>query len=557
MTGKTFRGVRWIVDQVLRGADPRGIAFVSYTVSACDEARRRVLAGLAEQAGIDLYEGEIEYCATLHALCKRALGLSGKWNAEERLAEFGDSYGYSLQRARRATSSEDMEDLEAAGGGEDAALLEVWNWSRNRLIRDADAAYQAFADYEPDAAMRIGYPRFLEFVADYEGWKRAAFCRDYADLLLDVLDCPRALPVAVVAIDEAQDMTPLLWAAADVLFAEAQAICYLGDDDQCQPPGTSVLTTKGPIPIEELSPEEHRLVSYDRTIGTLCGMRHGLAFEKGCRTYTGLLYTVSAGRRSSECTPEHRWLVRWTETAKRPETCVVYLMRQGGRFRVGWCQLFRTDGIFHVGVRARLEKADAAWILRVFTNRSEASVYESIVAARFGLPTITFEPPTGAIHQTRACIDQVFDALAEDTPARVNACLDAHRQQLSHPIYTPEGAYARRGGTSLMVLPTCCLISGLMALPVQECGAKISWQPIRLAIRDYSGPVYSLDVERTQLYVADGMVTHNSIYSFIGAAPELLNSRPAARVVKLEQSHRLPARVAALAARIIGRNRDR
>ncbi|MDO8733243.1 MAG: 3'-5' exonuclease, partial [Actinomycetota bacterium] len=47
------------------------------------------------------------------------------------------------------------------------------------------------------------------------------------------------------------------------------------------------------------------------------------------------------------------------------------------------------------------------------------------------------------------------------------------------------------------------------------------------------------------------------IYSFIGAAPELLNSRPAARVVKLEQSHRLPARVAALAARIIGRNRDR
>ncbi|MDO8615092.1 MAG: hypothetical protein Q7T33_05085, partial [Dehalococcoidia bacterium] len=153
MTGKTFRGVRWIVDQVLRGADPRGIAFVSYTVSACDEARRRVLAGLAEQAGIELYEGEIEYCATLHALCKRALGLSGKWNAEERLREFGDSYGYSLQRARRATSGE---DLEAAGGGEDAALLEVWNWSRNRLIRDADAAYAAFADYEPDAAMRIG-----------------------------------------------------------------------------------------------------------------------------------------------------------------------------------------------------------------------------------------------------------------------------------------------------------------------------------------------------------------------------------------------------------------
>lgn len=231
MTGKTFRGVRWIVDQVLRGADPRGIAFVSYTVSACDEARRRVLAGLAEQAGLELYECEIEYCATLHALCKRALGLSGKWNAEERLAEFCDSYGYSLQRTRRKSDSEDMEDL-AASGGEDAPLLEIWNWARNRLVRDADAAYQAFAEYEPDAAMRIGYPRFLAFVSDYESWKRSAFCRDYADLLLDVLDFPRALPVSVVAIDEAQDMTPLLWAAVDVLFAEAQAICYLGDDDQ-------------------------------------------------------------------------------------------------------------------------------------------------------------------------------------------------------------------------------------------------------------------------------------------------------------------------------------
>lgn len=226
-TGKTTRATAWIEYQVQQGADPAGIAFVSFTNAACDEARRRV----SEKLG--LYDYEVQHCATLHALCKRALriGNEREWLAEGKLLqEFAESYDYDLGRSRKA-ASEDMDELQSTGG-DDAVLLAIWSFGRNRLIWDADAAWCAFEEYDPWTAGRVEYARFIQFVEDYESWKRIGFLRDYTDLLRGVVENPRALPVSVVVVDEAQDMTPLLWAAADVLFAGAEALACIGDDDQ-------------------------------------------------------------------------------------------------------------------------------------------------------------------------------------------------------------------------------------------------------------------------------------------------------------------------------------
>lgn len=233
-TGKTYRGTRWIEHLVREGADPARVAFVSFTNSACDEARRRVCDAL------DLYDYEMGYCATLHALCKRALSIGGygeEWLADGKLLrEFADQYDYDLIPSARRAASEDMDEV-AAAGGQDALLLAIWEFGRQRLIFDAVGAWEAFEAYDPDTLGRVDYRRYLQFVADYEGWKpggTTGFKRlyDYTDLLREMVEHPAPIPVSVAVVDEAQDMTPLLWAAADALFSGADYRACLGDDDQ-------------------------------------------------------------------------------------------------------------------------------------------------------------------------------------------------------------------------------------------------------------------------------------------------------------------------------------
>lgn len=548
--GKTASGLEWIVDRVREGSELNRVAFVSFTTAACEEARGR----LSERFDTD--PAEIPLCRTIHSLAKRALMIEGRdWLATDKIRKFGEEYGYDLKPAKGRANDDDPDERKRELG-EDAALLSVWEFGRNRLVTDAGAAWDAFTDYDWQAASRLDYPRYTQLVEDYERWKRGNWLRDYTDLLLDLVECPVYLKCSVAVLDEAQDFTPLLWRAADILFRDADFRAALGDDDQCQPPGSMVLTTAGYKEIELLDPAVDRLPSYSRTGSYVTGLEAGYPFQIARRPYAGQMFAVSAGGRCTQATGNHRWLVRWTAQAQAAETCVVYLMRQGDRFRVGWCQLFRNDRCFHLGARARLENADAAWILKVTNDRTEASLWESVVAARYGLPTITFRTVASAQHYTKKTIDRVFAELG-DLTEKALICLRDHGRRLELPIWTPQKAYERRGGTSIAEVESCNLVSGMMAVPAYIEHGKVRWEPIRVSASAYTGPVYSLSVEPHQTYIADGLVTHNCLYSFGGAEPSLMNDRPARAVVKLVHSHRLPSVIVKVARAIIEQNSDR
>jgi DNA helicase-2/ATP-dependent DNA helicase PcrA len=74
-------------------------------------------------------------------------------------------------------------------------------------------------------------------------------------------------------------------------------------------------------------------------------------------------------------------------------------------------------------------------------------------------------------------------------------------------------------------------------------------------------PLYDLDVEHTHNFVADGIVTHNSIYGFRGADIQNIlafeDDWPDAHVVKLEQNYRSTQTILSAANAVVAHNRGR
>lgn len=485
-------------------------------------------AAAAELVGRDL-PLDRDMVGTLHAHCYRQLQHPELANKKEHIVEWNATHpGYTLS-VQNLNIDDPLE--EGATAGEADVLFNAYNVYRARMI---------------DRSFWHG--RVLHFANLWETWKRAQGVMDFTDLIdycYQGVSAPPGRP-DVIFLDEVQDFTKLELSLARKWGENVRNIVLAGDDDQCQPQGSMVLTPDGYVAIEDLDPQNHRVVSYDRPGASVIGLRDGYAFQKSQRWFKGNLFGFTVGKKYVQATPEHKWIAKWTDTARLPEINVVYLMRKGDRYRIGWCQLFRSDNVFHLGMRARLEEADAAWIIKVCFGKQDASMWESILATQYGIPTIMFNQTQDSYLYTQSLINQVFSTLrfrGVNLQERAEKCLGDFHLDINLPIWTQQKAYERRGGTSIMTIESCNIIPELMEIPVHQSGKVASWTVVdKRDMKWYDGLVYSLDVEKYHLYISDGVVTHNCIYSFKGATPDsFLNPAiPSERVRILEQSYRVP-----------------
>ncbi len=135
------------------------------------------------------------------------------------------------------------------------------------------------------------------------------------------------------------------------------------------------------------------------------------------------------------------------------------------------------------------------------------------------------------------------------TIEEVRSVLDVQVQLNARIVSNPAG----RG--SLPFVPAASVRPG-MAMCDERGEFDVVESVARVPLED---SVYDLDVEGVHNFVANGLVTHNSIYSFRGAEVknilEFQDDFPDARVVKLEQNYRSTERILRAANAVIAQNR--
>jgi len=376
---------------------------------------------------------------------------------------------------------------------------------------------------------------------------------DYTDMIyLPAIDNSIWMfPQDYVFIDEFQDLNRCQIKIIEKILKKDKVsgkfvgrLFVFGDSFQCQPKGTKILMSNGiEKNIEDIIIGD-KLVSYDRHnkgffVGYYENHRWGSkSMEKyGCnvnnisrREYNGDLICIKFNNYISKYTPNHKCLVRIIK--KCEYNYILYLMEKNGLFRIGITPVWSKDGINFNANRTKQENADKFWILNVYKNKIDAYLDEQYYSLIYQIPQLIFcyRQQKGNINQEY--IDTFYDRF-DKSKFKNNAIniLNSFNRKYDYPFwFKGGGCYFSK--EHMFELNACNIISELMQIVIFDKN-NIRIQTIKnrkslikilpkycnienLSYEKINDYVYSIEVNKYELYVADGILTHNSIYGFNG-----------------------------------------
>lgn len=225
-TGKTTALLDRMERELEAGVSPNRLAYLTFTVAA----RREALARATDR--FQLSQEDLPYFRTLHSISYRELGMSSTAMLREtELTEFSEKIGLNFNGE---TSSESGLPY-VVGTNKGDRFLAFDHFRRHRM----ETIEQAWRAHGGDD----NWFEVNRFCRAYHKWKRSEGLFDFTDLL-EMAEGP--LPVDVIMVDEAQDLSRLQWATFDKFSSEADRVYIAGDDDQ------AIFTWAGASPEELL-----------------------------------------------------------------------------------------------------------------------------------------------------------------------------------------------------------------------------------------------------------------------------------------------------------------
>ena len=518
-------------------ARPDEILAVTFTNKAAREMRERVAALLGGDVG-GMWLG------TFHSIGVRVLRRDGAAIGIPREFSIYDE-GDRVAAVRRA--------MQAAG-------VDDKRFPPAQVAHQISAAKNELQNAEQYAATAGAYygTRIAEAFRAYERELQAAGALDFDDLLVRVVELFEDVPEVAakyqhrfrhIFVDEYQDTNRAQYRLVQLLCAVHDNVTVVGDDDQCLAAGTAVTMADGSLrPIEDVRPGDRVLSSYgsgDFRPASVVRIARRRAAE-------GVRITTRSGR-AVVSTPEHTHFAGYglgfdTESSARRLLADAGLSIEHPHYR----PRSRNSSRRHVVVTLCGDRRGATPMHRVAISGNDeagraalASLGLSVRASKVGATGVA-----GWRYETAA---SSFEQITE-TVRRIQGVLDA---EVVLTARLGRNSSEALGANSLPFLPAAAVQPGMVMF--SEDGGHDVVEVVERVRLDV--PVHDIDVEWTHNFVANGLVTHNSIYGWRGADVRNILSfqhdHPNTLVVTLEQNYRSTQVILDAAHAVIRHNSER
>lgn len=509
---------------------PGKLCAVSFTKDSARELGERIL----HEAGADV---ETRLTAgTFHSLCLKQLQeaiKSGRLKGETtRLAGFSEQISaitYAMNVCGVEGSTDDF--------------LEAIATAKSLDGRSPDKGIAALVDAYDRALAKAG-------------------AMDFADMLQRSVRGMRAgtvkrLDIRWLLVDESQDLDEIQHAWVSCHTAAGVQTTLVGDDDQCHPAGVLLDSPSGLIPVEAITEGMNLhgvLSSSRRELEMRFRGTTNIVQRVDVRPYHGTILEIHAGDSRVPVTPNHRMFVRFA-LAKSLHG-VMLVMGEAGSVLTSFVMSAEHKVASTCVEVMRSFRASWCWLLSTFETAPEAELQAREMGAMHG---VQYERYSVSRSAPMFCTQQKESAIA--SMARAVELLRSMGFDEGTPLISSSTAGLKRGVKHGFELSAVNVISGAFEIPART-SEGIQWRPVaEVERRAFEGDVYSLDVGGNGLYVADGLVVHNSIYEWRNAAGYggMLGFRKKhnAEQVVLRRCYRCAPEILARAGKVIVRNKER